>query len=402
MIDGLPDAVKAAGYQSREIEDHHVTWTMVVGEEIVEEQDTAFSYIPIVPLIGEEVIFDGKLDRRGHTRALKDAQRMYNYNASAAIEFGALQTKVPWIVDARSVEGYEGYWNTANTANHAFLPYNAIDDVGQPTIKPPERNQPPISAPIYMEAMQVAEQQMMIASGQYQAQLGGESNERTGIAIQERQRQGDKATYHFIDQLGIAIAYTGKILVDLIPKVMDTKRVAMVLGEDGSRQQVQIDPSAPVAHQTVMPPAPSGQPQPPALPMRPGMPPQAPPAAPQPPQDSENLDASIIFNPSIGRYAVEAEMGPAFATRREEAFNAFSQIIAQQPALSTIVGDLMFKAADFPMADEIAERLRNMVPSQALGGPSPQEQQMQAAIQHLTGQVTQLQGVNTQALKELG
>ena len=61
----------------------------------------------------------------------------------------------------------------------------------------------------------------------------------------------------------------------------------------------------------------------------------------------------------------------------------------------------MFKAADFPMADEIAERLRNMVPSQALGGPSPQEQQMQAAIQHLTGQVTQLQGVNTQALKEL-
>jgi hypothetical protein len=61
----------------------------------------------------------------------------------------------------------------------------------------------------------------------------------------------------------------------------------------------------------------------------------------------------------------------------------------------------MFKAADFPMADEISERLHNMVPTQALGGPSPQEQQMQAAIQHLTGQLTQLQGVNSQAMKEL-
>jgi hypothetical protein len=406
MIDGLPEAMKTAGHQSREVEDHRVTWTMIVGDEIVEEQDTAFAYIPIVPLIGEEVVIDGKLDRRGHTRALKDAQRMYNYNASAAIEFGALQTKVPWLVDNRAIEGFEDYWKTANTQNHAYLPWNPLDDSGQPTVKEPTRNQPPVSAPIYMEAMQIAEQQMMIASGQYQAQMGGESNERTGIAIQERQRQGDKATYHFIDNLGMAIAYTGRILVDLIPKVMDTKRVIMILGEDGTRSQVQIDPTAAQSHAVLTPPQ-SGQTAPgqppqngqsaPGAPMQPGQPPQPNPQH----QGGENLDASIIFNPNIGRYAVEAEMGPAFATKREQAFNAFQQIIAQNAQLAPIIGDLMFKAADFPMADEIAERLHNLVPAQALGGPSPQEQQMQAAIQHLTQVNTQLQSVNAQTIKEL-
>jgi hypothetical protein len=40
------------------------------------------------------------------------------------------------------------------------------------------------------------------------------------------------------------------------------------------------------------------------------------------------------------------------------------------------------RAADFPMAEELAERLKNMVPPQALGGPSPQTLELQ---QKLTG-----------------
>lgn len=46
-----------------------------------------------------------------------------------------------------------------------------------------------------------------------------------------------------------------------------------------------------------------------------------------------------------------------------------------------MAGDLIMKAADFPMAEELAERLRNMVPAQALGGPSPQMQQLQGQLQ---------------------
>jgi hypothetical protein len=377
MIEGLPDAVKAAKLQSRDVPNITVSWSLVVGNEVVDQMDTAYNSIPIVLVVGRETVIDGKLDRKGHTRAMKDAQRMYNYNASAAVEYGALQTKVPWVVQLESIEGLEIYWETANIKNHAYLPYNSKDlDSGVP-VQPPVRPQPPSSAPVFMEGMQVADQQMQMASGQYDAQMGAEGNERTGIAIQERQRQGDKATYHFIDNLGIAIAYTGRILVDLIPKVYDTKRVIQILGEDGTRTQVQVDPAAPAAHTAA--------------------PTQGPPQPSAPPQPSGQPDAMVIFNPTIGRYAVEAEVGPSYNTQREEAANAYQQVMSMA-GIGPLVADLYFKSSDFPTADEAAERLHNMLPSQATGGPSPEVQRLQQHLQAAGAQVQQLTG----ALKQAG
>jgi hypothetical protein len=369
MISAMEDA--GVKVPSREVPDIHIEWFLIAGNEIVERQEYPGLYIPIVRLPGEETRIDGKVDYRGHVRNLKDPQRMYNYWTSAATEFVALQSKVPWLTDVRAIEGLETYWSTANTENHAYLPYNGIDDQGQP-IPPPVRATPPTMSQAYMAGMETAANEMMMASGQYQAEMGAPGNERSGIAIQQRQRQGDNATYHYIDNLGKAIRFTGKILIDLIPRIYDTPRVLQILAQDGSRTPVQVQPDAPDAHA----PGP-GAPQP-------GQPQQ--PASPAP------LDPQIIFNPNIGRYDVEAEIGPAFATRRQEAFNAFTQIAAQNASVMPIIGDLMFKAADFPMADEIAERLARMVPPQALGGPDPhlaQLQQQVASLHNLNGALTQ-------------
>jgi hypothetical protein len=52
------------------------------------------------------------------------------------------------------------------------------------------------------------------------------------------------------------------------------------------------------------------------------------------------------------------------------------------PQLMQIAGDLMFRAADFPMAEDFAERLGRMVPPQALGkGPPPEVMAMQQQLQ---------------------
>jgi hypothetical protein len=122
--------------------------------------------------------------------------------------------------------------------------------------------------------------------------------------------------------------------------------VIRILAENGDQSQVQLDPMAKEAHQPVQGP-----------------------------------DVTAIFNPNVGQYDVISEVGPAFATKREEAFNALTQIATQAPELMQVAGDLIMKAADFPMAEELAERLRNMVPAQALGGPSPQMQQLQGQLQ---------------------
>jgi hypothetical protein len=56
-----------------------------------------------------------------------------------------------------------------------------------------------------------------------------------------------------------------------------------------------------------------------------------------------------------------------------------------------VAGDLMFKAADFPMANELAERLKRIIPPQVLGeGPNPEIEQAQQQIQAMQGTIQQL------------
>jgi hypothetical protein len=351
IVDGLiadPDT------RTRDLIGSKIEWFQIIGDKIVDRNTWPGIYIPIVRVVGEETVIEGQLDRKGHTRSLKDPQRQYNFWSSGAAEFVALQSKSPYVAPVRSIEGLENYWENANTENFAVLPYNDVDDVGV-EIARPQRSEPPVMAPAFIAGMQVARQELMEVSGQYQAEMGAPSNEKSGLAIQERQRQGDNATYHFIDHLAVAIRFTGKILIDLIPKIYDTPRIVRILGEDGTGEPVQLDPQAKQAY-----------------------------------QEQTNRDGQVvakIFNPNVGRYDVQADIGPNYGTKRQEAFTALTQIVMRSENLMPIIGDIVFKAADFPMSDEVAERLARMVPAQALGGPSPeivglqtQNQQLEAAL----------------------
>ena len=330
-----------------------IHYHLIIGNHVIQEEEKIWigKTIPIIPVIGEETIIEGRLDRKGHTRALKDPQRMYNYWASAAVEYGALQSKTPWIVGVESVEGFEEYWATANRQNHAYLPYKSVGDDGKP-LPPPSRVEPPVPSPVALKGMEVANIEMQMVSGQYENQLGQQGNERTGKAIAERQRQGDRATYHFIDNLAIAIRQVGKIILDLVPKIYDTNRIIMILAENNESLEVKLDPQLQQAHMLEL--------------------------------NENNEVIGRLLNPSIGQYEVTADVGPGYATRREEAFNALTLILTQNPGLTSIIGDIMFRAGDFPMAEEAAERLKRMVPPQALGqGPSQNEQMLAQQAQQL-------------------
>jgi hypothetical protein len=353
-----------------------VEWFRIEGDKITDRGDWAGKFVPVVPFIGEETVIDGILDRKGHTRSQIDAQRIYNYWASAAVEQVALQGKTPFIGQMQAFEGHEDKWSTANIKNWAWLPYNGKDDNGG-EIPPPARAPAPEMAQAYVQGMMIARQDLLDVTGQYQAELGMPSNERSGTAIQQRQRQGDNATYHYIDNQAKAIRQVGRILLDLIPKVYDTTRVMRILAEDGSDSEVIVAPGAPAAHQRV----------------------RLTPQGPQPigpdqadaDQEQDNVpDPRIIFNPNVGRYDVEADVGPSFGTQRQEAANAFTQILANNPAAFQVVGDFWAKYQDFPGADQLAKRLERGLPPQYKPGPDPQVQKLMQAGQQMQAQAQQL------------
>lgn len=349
--------------KSRDIVEHVIEWYLIVGERIVDKTIWPGKYIPLIRVLGEETVIDGVMDRKGHTRAMKDAQRMYNYNASAQIEFGALQSKVPWLAAAEAIEEYETMWNSANIANHSVLVFKSINDEGT-QIPPPERIAPPQASTLYQSGMETAFNQMMMTSGQWQNQMGMGGNERTGAAIERRQDQGFTAVYHYANNYADSLRYIGKQFIDIVPKIYDRGRLLRLQTEDGEDFDLEIDPSAQQALQVQ--------------------------------RDKDNQIVYRVLNPQVGEYDVQADVGPAYGTRREETVRSMTLLLTQNPGLTNIIGDLLLNAMDFKEASEAAQRLKRMVPQQALGnGPTESEQMLQQQVAALTQSLTD-------AMQELG
>lgn len=345
--------------RERSITDWEVQWYLIVGQKIVDQTVWPGKYIPLIRVLGEETVIEGIMDRKGHTRAMKDAQRMYNYNASAQVEFVALQGKTPWLVAAKAIEEYESMWNTANVTNHSVLVYNHISDDGTTgEIPAPVRTEPPQASSAYDAGMQTAFNQMMMTSGQWQNQMGMGGNERTGAAIERRQDQGFTAVFHFQNNYAEALRYIGKQFLDIIPVIYDTKRLLKLQMLDGEDFDLELDPTLKQPLQVYM--------------------------------DESGKILRRVMNPSLGEYSVQSDVGPAYGTRREETVRALTLILTQNKELTPIIGDLLLQAMDFKEAQEAAQRLKRMVPPEALGtGPSQREQQLQAQIESLKEALTQ-------------
>jgi hypothetical protein len=332
-----------------------VEWYLIVGQQIIDHTEWMGKYIPLIPVLGDMTVINGQLDIKGHTRWMKDAQRMYNYNTSAQVEFVALQGKTPWVAPVKAIEELESIWNTANVANHSVLPYNHMDLEGasEVPIPPPQRTDPPNAAPAYQAGMDTALQQIMLTSGQFQNQMGMMGNERTGAAIDKRQQQSDTAIFHFQDNYGDALVCLGCMVIDLAPHIYDTKRVLQIQGDGGVDYELEIDPT-----------------------LREGYLKQ---------QGHNNEVVKRVFNPNIGRYDIAPSVGPEYGSNMEETADALTLILTQAPGLTGIIGDLLMASLPFDKAQEAAARLRRMVPPVALGtGPTQAEQQLQAKVQALT------------------
>lgn len=341
----------ASGVQMREEEVMKVEWKYIIGNHIVEENDWPGETIPLVPMIAEEVTIDGVFDWKSHTRAMIDPQRIYNFWSSTAVEYGANQTKTPWIAAAQAIENYEVYWNNANRVSNAVLPYNAFMDDGTTVIPPPQRIEPPVPAPVALTGMQIADQEMLQVSGQGPNTMNQEGNERTGAALDRRNDQSETATFHYINAQNLAVARIGKILMEIGPKIMDVQRMQRCLANDGTSFEVMIDPKQKQAHDAKVN------------------------------YETQKIQ-QVLWNPAVGMYDVQVDVGPDYGTRRQEAVSSLSLLLTQAPQLVSVIGDILLRNSDFDQADEAAARLRRMVPPVALGeGPSVQEQQLQQQLQ---------------------
>jgi len=347
--------------KQRESDRRKIKYCKINGYEILEEREWAGKYIPVVRIVGNEFEVDGRLYVSGIVRNAKDAQRMYNYWVSQEAEMLALAPKAPFIGYGGQFEGYENQWKTANTTNWPYLEVNPDVTDGSGSILPlPQRAQPPMASSGLLQAKAGASEDIKASTGQYNASLGMTSNERSGRAILARQREGDVGTYHYGDNLARGVRHITRQLVDLIPKIYDTQRVARIIGEDGETDMVKIDPMQAEPVKKIV--------------------------------DQEGIVIDNIYNPSVGKYDVVVTTGPGYATKRQEALEAMAQLLQGNPQLWQVAGDLFVKNMDWPGAQEMAKRFAKTIDPKLMqdGDKPPELQQAEQQIQAMGQEMEQM------------
>lgn len=328
-----------------------VTQYILNGETVLEKNDWKGRFIPIIPVYGDEVIVEGERKLISLTRFAKDAARMYNYWRTASTELVALAPKAPFIGPKGAFRSDAKKWASANTKTHPYIEYD-----GQ---TPPQRqgfDGPPAAA--LQEALNASDDMKSIM-GLFDASLGAKSNETSGRAILARQREGDVSTFNYIDNLSRAIRHAGRVMVDLIPHVYNTERIIRTIKEDGTNRKVPINQPTPAEQQKA-----AGD-------------------------QAQQLQGVLrVYDLTTGKYDVTCEAGPSFTTKREEASVQMIEFIRAYPNAAPMIGDLLAKNLDWPGADDIAERLKAMLPPQVTG-QNPQVMQLQQQMQQMDAQARQ-------------
>ena len=361
--------------RTREVDRQKVMWMKTNGFDILDEREWPGKWIPVVRVIGNEWEVEGRMYISGLVRNAKDAQRMYNYWTSQEAEMLALAPKAPFIGYGGQFEGYEQQWKTANTTNWPYLEVNPDVTDGAGGVLPlPQRAQPPLPQTGLIQAKMGAGEDIKATTGQYDASLGQQGNERSAKAIIAREKQGDVGTYHYVDNLARAIRHITRQVVNLIPKIYDTQRIARIIGVDGDVSMVKFNPTQP-----------------------------------EPVKEVRDMETGglieKIYNPGVGTYDVMVTTGPGYMTKRQEALDAMSQILQSNPQLWGVAGDLFIKNMDWPGAQEMAERFKKILDPKVLasGDESPEmaaaQQQMEAMAQELNRMVDIIEGVQADVAK---
>ena len=106
-------------------------------------------------------------------------------------------------------------------------------------------------------------------------------------------------------------------------------------------------------------------------------------------------EQGLTINPNVGRYDVRIVVGAAYSTQRQQAQQAFTEMMRANPQLGPAIAPLWAQVLDVPHADKLAQVLAAMAPPAVQQILNP-EAQNKPSSEQLMARVEQLQ----QALQE--
>ena len=337
---------QAAVMRERPSTGYKVRRITMSGAEVLAEEDWLGKFIPIVPVYGQEIWYDGERELRSLIHDAKDAAREKNFWHTTASELAALQPKSPFIGPEIAFSGNDQKkWALATKEAFPFISYKG-------TVAP--QRQPMDFGPATGALQQAlnANDHIKAILGMFDASMGARSNETSGRAILARQRESDVSTFHFSDNVNRALRHTGRIILDLIPHVYSEERMIRVIGDDEKETAVKIN-------------------------------------TPMTELNDDGVPVEKIHDLTAAKYDVTVKAGPSYTTQREEMREVYTEMLRVFPASAPVVAPLILQNMDTPGSDEVAEKLEKLA-----GGGIPDEVKKQ--IKEGAERLAQLERENAQ------
>lgn len=364
------EVVKSKTGREKKIISQKVRWEKINAVKVLEESEIPCPWIPVVRVLGTSLIIDGKRNLEGLVRNAKGAQRSYNFGISSAWEAAGLAPKSPYICDYRTIVDFKEMWEQANRRNFSALYYNSTPEGVNEPLPAPQRNQVSPDLAAFASLIKQADFDLKSSLGMFDPSLGQNKSDQSGRAIQSLQKQGDLATLNYSDNLSRAIRFLGRILIAMIPHIYDAPRVQRIIQPDGAVDHVGVfnsKKSGALGLDGIR-----------ALP--------------------EFAKIKKIYDIGIGKYDETVSVGPSYQTKRQEAAASQLELIKTVPQVQVAAPDLIIRNMDIPNADQIADRMKKLLPTALQDDPGDDPKAQLAQTQ---GQLMQLQQQHAVALQSL-
>lgn len=366
-------------------------WRLLNGYEVLEATEFPSQYIPVVKIVGANVLVDGRRHNYGIVRHARGPAQRYNYMTSAETEVIGMVPKAPALVTPRMLEGHTEQWDKAN--RKAF-PYLYVNPDPLMIGAFPQRLAWGADTGAIQGGAQTARDDVERVTGQYAANKGAASNEQSGKAILQRQKRGDVATFHFSDNMARAMRHLGRIIVDMIPTVYgdNPERIVRIMGDDGKPGDLVCFRKNPGGEAVVEVEA--------VGPLTKGMKPQG---------WWRKLDRDLAageritlkaYDASVGRYDVRTQAGPSYATKRQENLEMMMEMLGSTGSngpLGTLIAYLISENIDAEGKEKFRDGLLAILGSQAPeaaeaigGGEEDGQPDLKSQIRDSNMQVQQL------------
>lgn len=384
----LPEGVKVPAEKRRTVIEKQIKWAKLDGcdDDVLDETDWPGPDMPIVKVLGEELQpYDKERRCEGMVRPMREPGQGFNAMVSKFVEVIALTPVPPIMMAEGQQEGFEAWYQAANTRTLPYLLYKQRDLEGNPVPTPPFPM--PRNAPIEAigAGMSMFDQALQDTSISDPSMGQTDSSVKSAKHANILREQSQQATSNYLDNLVRSMRYEAQIINNLLYPIYGRPgRLARIINGEGEAQTVLL--RQPMVTQ-------NGRPQP----------------APEGAQDAKTytLTKDAQFN-------VTVKISRNYDTRRQQEATTIGELLGTAPALMTWFGDLFFKNQDGPGHTEMADRAKvmldpkilAMIESKKQGMEIPPQVQAQLAqsqqqIQQLTQVAQQLQQqIQTDAVKE--